>query len=69
MPLKSVRNPVASNLKNSSPKDVGSNDDNIASIEIIDLTSEQVESNTQFPLNTRENDRRYILHGEEEARA
>ena len=55
MPLKSVSNPVASNLKDSCAKAVDSNDDNIASIEIIDLTSEQVESNTQFLLNTREN--------------
>ena len=43
MPLKLVSNPVASNLKDSCAKVVGSNDDNIASIEIIDLTSEQVE--------------------------
>ena len=55
MPLKSVSNPVASNLKDSCAQAVDSNDDNIDSIEIIDLMSEQVESNTQFSLNTREN--------------
>ena len=48
MPLKSVSNPVASNLKGSCAKTVGSNDGNIASIEIIDLTFAQVERNTQF---------------------
>ena len=55
VPLKSVTYPVASNLEDSCAEPVGSNDDNIASIEIIDLTSEQVESNTQFSLNTSEN--------------
>ena len=48
-------NPVASNLKDSCAKAVGSNDDNIASIKIIDLTSKQVESITPFSLNTMEN--------------
>ena len=55
VPLKPVSNPVASNLKDSCAKAVGSNNDNIASIEIIDLTSDQVESNNQFSLNTWEN--------------
>ena len=55
MPLKSVTNPVASNLEDSCAEAVGSYDERIASIEIIDLTSEQVESNTQFLLNTSEN--------------
>ena len=40
VPLKSVTNPVASNLEDSCEEAVGSNDDNTASIEIIDLTSE-----------------------------
>ena len=46
MPLKSVTNPVASNLKDSCAKTVDSNDGNIATIEIIVLASEQVERNT-----------------------
>ena len=40
MPLKSVTNPVASNLEDSCAEAVGSYDESIASIEIIDLTSE-----------------------------
>ena len=55
MPLKSLSNPIASNLEDSCAEAVGSNDDNIASIEIIGLTFEQVENNTQFSLNTSEN--------------
>ena len=55
MSLKLVTNPVASNLEDSCAEAVGSNDGNIASIKIIDLTSEQVESNTQFSLSTSEN--------------
>ena len=51
MPLKSVSNPVASNLKDSFIAAIGSNNDNIDSTEII----EQIESNNQFSLNTREN--------------
>ena len=47
-PLKSVSNPVASNLKDSCAKTVGSNDDNIASIEIIDLTFAQVKEIHNF---------------------
>ena len=49
MGLYLVINPVASNLKDLCAQAVGLNDGNIASIEIIDLMSEQ------FSLNTREN--------------
>ena len=51
----SVSNPVASDLKDSCAKAVCSNDGNISSTEIIDFTSEQVGSNTQFLLSIREN--------------
>ena len=54
VPLKSVSNPVASNSEDSYAETVGSNDENSASVKIIDLMSEQVESNTQFSLNTSE---------------
>ena len=54
MSLKSYSNSIASNLKDSCAKAVCSSDD-ITSIEIIDLTSEQVESSTQFSLYTWEN--------------
>ena len=53
--LKSVSNPAGSSLNNSWAEVVGSNNDVIASIKIIDLRSRQIESNTQFSLNTSEN--------------
>ena len=55
MLFKSVSNSVASNSEESCAEAVGSNNDNIANIEIIDFRSEQVKSNTQFLLNTGEN--------------
>ena len=45
VPLKSVSNLVANNLKDSCGEPVGSSNDNVDSTEIIDLTSEQVERN------------------------